>query len=327
VALLPVDELGQGADVTPEHPAAGPVLVTGGAGFIGTALVRALLAADVAVSVVDLRAFPDPAVDAIVGDLRDDAVLDAIADRQPSAVFHLAARTSVLQSVPNPVDVYENNVGVTQRLLEAARVSGTSAFVLASTNAVAGGTAIATIDEQTALRPLTPYGATKAAAEMLCSAYSSSYGMTAAPVRLTNVYGPGMTEKDSFIARLMRAAANGSEATIYGDGEQVRDYLYVADAVAGLLLAWRQRLREPVVIGSGTSTSVIELYELVRSVTEQPLDAVAIEPPRGEMRAVRVNITHARSLGYEPSVDLREGLTRTWDSWRSHLDPHESDPP
>jgi UDP-glucose 4-epimerase len=301
--------------VTTEERAAGRVLVTGGAGFIGTALVRALQAANVEVKVVDLRPSPDPNVDGIVGDLRDDHVLHAAMDRQPSAVFHLAARTSVLQSVQDPVGVFDTNVGVTQRLLDAARNVGTSTFVLASTNAVVGGAASTLIDEHSVLRPLTPYGATKAAAEMLCSAYSASYGIASSAVRLTNVYGPGMTEKDSFIARLFRAAANDTEAMVYGDGLQVRDYVYVDDVVAGLMLAWRRQVREPIVIGSGTSTSVLDLYELVRSVTGRPLGAVEIESPRGEMRAVRVDIARARGLGYEPSVDLREGLTRTWESW------------
>jgi len=325
MALLRVDAFEQGAEVATEQRATGRVLVTGGAGFVGTALVRALEHEDVAVCVVDQRPVTHSTVDAIVGDLRSDAVIDAVRNWRPSAVFHLAARTSVLQSVQDPVDVYDNNVGVTQQLLEVARAVGATAFVLASTNAVAGNSTAPLIDEQSTLRPLTPYGATKAAAEMLCCAYSSSYGIAAAPVRLTNVYGPGMTEKDSFIARLLRAASNGSVANIYGDGRQVRDYVYVDDAVAGLLLAWRQQLREPIVIGSGTSTSVIELFELVRSVTDRPLDAMTIEPPRGEMRAVRVNLTRAREFGYEPSVELREGLSRTWASWLGSVENGEPD--
>ena len=310
-----------------ERRATGRVLVTGGAGFVGTALLRALAAEDVAVCVVDERAVRDSALDAIVGDLRDDSVLDAVKDWCPSAIFHLAARTSVLKSVEDPTDVYDNNVGVTQQLLEVARLVGATAFVFASTNAVAGNSTATLINEHTTLRPLTPYGATKAAAEMLCSAYSASYGIAAAPVRLTNVYGPGMTEKDSFIARLLRAAANGSVATIYGDGRQVRDYVYVDDAVAGLMLAWREQLREPIVIGSGTSTSVRDLHQLVRSVTDRPLDAVTTDAPRGEMQAVRVDLTRARAFGYAPSVGLREGLSRTWVSWLGSIGKGEADEP
>jgi UDP-glucose 4-epimerase len=300
----------------PERAAAGSVLVTGGSGFIGTALVRALRASGAPVTVVDQRPSTDPTVEMLLGDLTDPALLEEIVARRPSAIFHLAARTSVLESVRDPMGVYVANVDVTQRLLEVARVAGTSTFVLASTNAVVGPVdASSSINENMVLRPLTPYGGTKAAAEMLCAAYAASYGIAVAPVRLTNVYGLGMTEKDSFVARLMRAAATGSTVTIYGDGRQVRDYVFVDDAVAGLMLAWRHQLREPIVIGSGTSTSVIELHDLVRSVTGQTLDAVDIDPPGGEMPAVRVDLSRARMFGYEPSVDLREGLARTWASW------------
>jgi len=296
--------------------ASGSVLVTGGAGFIGSALVRVLRAASVPVTVVDQRPSSDPNVDMLLGDLADPALLEEIARRRPAAIFHLAARTSVLESVRDPVGVYEANVNVSQRLLETARIAGTSSFVLASTNAVVGPIdATSSIDETMVLRPLTPYGGTKAAAEMLCSAYAASYGIAAAPVRLTNVYGLGMTEKDSFIARLMRAAATGSTVTIYGDGRQVRDYVFADDAVAGLMLAWRHQLHEPIVIGSGTSVSVIELLDLVRSVTSRPLDAVHVDPPGGEMPAVRVDVSRARALGYKPSVGLREGLARTWATW------------
>src|SRR5581483_1186451 len=133
-----------------------------------------------------------PDVPMVVGDLRDPGVLDAALSCRPDTIFHLAARTSVLQSVHDPQGVYAVNVDVTQRLLEGARALGTGTFVFASTNAVVGETGGAVIDETTPMRPLTPYGATKAAAEMLCSAYASSYGIAASSIRFTNVYGHGM---------------------------------------------------------------------------------------------------------------------------------------
>ena len=173
----------------------------------------------------------------MVGDLRDAAVLDAALASRPDTIFHLAARTSVLQSVKDPQGVYDVNVAVTQRLLEGAREVGARSFVFASTNAVAGETDGARIDETTPMRPLTPYGATKAAAEMLCSAYASSYGVAACAIRFTNVYGRGMGGKDTFVVRLMRAAAADRPISVYGDGLQERDYLYVDDAVAAMLRA------------------------------------------------------------------------------------------
>jgi UDP-glucose 4-epimerase len=292
------------------------VLVTGGSGFIGRALVRRLLADGDDVVVADLVPHPDPTVPQVVGDLRDPAVRGQAIDRAADAVVHLAARTSVLESVKDPVGVYEVNVAMTAALLEAARLAGVGRFVLASTNAVVGsGAGDGPLDEHSPLRPLTPYGATKAAAEMLLSAYAGSYGMAAAAVRLTNVYGPGMERKDSIVARLFKAATSGAEFSVYGDGSQRRDYVFVDDAVAGILLACRAGVSGPLVVGSGTSTSVLELVAAVRAVTGASLPTRRVDAPSGEMRAVVVDIARARALGYRPATRLEEGLAATWRSF------------
>lgn len=289
-----------------------PVLVTGASGFIGSALVAKLRAQGRDVFAVDLEPFADPALPGVIGDLRDPSVVEADFAVRPETVFHLAARTSVLQSVNDPQGVYEVNVEVTQRLLEAARSGGVGSFVFASTNAVAGETHGASINEATPLRPLTPYGATKAAAEMLCSAYASSYAVDACAVRFTNVYGYGMNRKDTFVVRLMRAAANHHAVNIYGDGLQERDYLFVDDSIAALLRAESCRLTGPLTVGTGVSTSVLEVCKRAAAVIGLPIDTVHVAAPAGEMRAVRVDIAKARSLGYAPSVGLDDGLARTW---------------
>src|SRR5205085_5758799 len=116
------------------------------------------------------------------------------------------------------------------------------------------------------LRPLTPYGATKAAAEMLLSGYAGGYGMTTCAVRLTNVYGPGMARKDSFVPRIMRAAHADVPVQVYGTGEQRRDFVHVHDAVAGLLAAWRADHVGPLIIGSGRSVSVLDLLAAAEEV-------------------------------------------------------------
>ncbi|HJY74068.1 MAG TPA: NAD-dependent epimerase/dehydratase family protein, partial [Streptosporangiaceae bacterium] len=246
------------------------VLVTGGAGFIGRRVVRALLAEGHEVTVADLRAFPDPAVRPaireVIGDLRDHGVPEKAVQPDTDVIIHLAAATSVLASVEDPAGTYRINVDVTARLLELARENEVGTFLFASTNAVTGNVGSAVITEQTVLRPLTPYGATKAAAEMLLGSYASCYGITGAALRFSNVYGPGMDQKDSFIARLMRAARDGTGIQVRGDGSMVRDVVHVDDIVQGLLLAWRARHTGPLILGSGRTVSVNEMAATARRV-------------------------------------------------------------
>ncbi|MBO0714748.1 MAG: NAD-dependent epimerase/dehydratase family protein [Acidimicrobiales bacterium] len=289
------------------------VLVTGGSGFIGRNLVRRLVAEGHGVTVADRAPFPWPEpVRVVAGDLRTPGkVIDAL-EEGTGGVFHLAAATSVLQSRRDPAGVYQDNVAVTAALLERAREVGAPAFVLASTNAVVGDVGEASIDEHSPLRPLTPYGATKAAAEMLCSAYAGSYGMAAGSVRLTNVYGPGMDHKDSVVPRLLRAARGRTSFEVYGDGAQLRDYLHVEDAVDALLLAWRAGLTGPLTAGFGTSVSVNDLIALVREVTGADLSVRYVDAPSGEMPSVLVDTRRATELGFCPRITLAEGLAQTW---------------
>ncbi len=292
------------------------VLVTGGSGFIGRHVVAALAAAHARVRVLDLVAHPDPHVEMVQGDLIDPAVLaDGVAGGI-DAVVHLAAVTSVLRSVQQPELTFATNVAATHGLLHAAVEAGARSLVFASTNAVAGPSLEPAISERAPLRPLTPYGATKAAGEMLMSAYTASYGLRCACLRLTNVYGPGMQAKDSIVARLMRAVRLGTRFEIYGDGRQVRDYVHVSDVVAavrrGLLQpAWSG----PVVIGSGRSLSVLEVVSTVRAVTGAEL-AVEHGPARpGEMPAVVVDTSAARSAGWVPKVNFEAGVAEVWEEW------------
>jgi UDP-glucose 4-epimerase len=288
------------------------VLVTGGAGFIGTAVTRSLLERGMEVTVADTQPFTDPRAHSVTGDLRRPEILDRAMARRLTAVIHLAAETSVLASMSRPVEVHETNVALTLSLLERCRAGGVGRFVLASTNAVVGNVGDALIDEESPLRPLTPYGATKAAAEMLVSAYSASYGLVGSAVRFTNVYGPGMQQKDSLVARVMRACRDQGSVSIYGDGNQVRDYLYIDDAVQGLLLPLDIELVGPLTVGSGTSVSVNELYDVVRAVTGVDRVLPHVAPRPGEMPGVRVRIDRARRLGFQPQTSLRQGLAATW---------------
>ncbi len=292
------------------------VLVTGGSGFIGRHVVRELTRVGAAVRVVDLQRHPDPEVAVVQGDLVQAAVREAALQGGFDAIVHLAAVTSVLRSLEAPELTFRTNVAATAGLLEDARASGVTALVFASTNAVAGPTPGAAISEAATLAPLTPYGSTKAAAEMLMSAYTASYGVRCACLRLTNVYGPGMQAKDSIVARLMRAIRLGSTFEVYGDGHQVRDYVHVADVVAAVVLALSgEQWRGPTVIGTGTSLSVLEVLDAVRRVSGAELQVRHGAPKPGEMPAVIVDPTRAHNAGWSPRFGLPEGLVGVWDEW------------
>lgn len=288
------------------------VLVTGGAGFVGRSVVPALIAAGARVRIADRRPWPDGGVDEVVGDLRDAGTVHRAVTADLDGVIHLAARTSVLQSVRAPADTHADNVAVTAALLERAREAGVGRFLFASTNAVTGDVGTDTITERTVLRPLTPYGATKAACEMLLSGYGASYGMQTCALRLTNVYGPGMADKDSFVPRLMRAARSGDTVQVYGDGSQRRDLVHAADVARAFLVAWARDVRGPVIVGSGRSITVLELIDAARRATGVDLPAEHVAARPGEMPAVIVSISRARTFGWAPRVDLLEGLGGVW---------------
>ncbi|HEY2695934.1 MAG TPA: NAD-dependent epimerase/dehydratase family protein [Pseudonocardiaceae bacterium] len=299
------------------QPCAGQrVLVTGGCGFVGRSVVAAFQALGAEITVVDQRAFPDERVTTVIGDLTDPELRSAAMTPDVTGVVHLAAITSVLRSAEAPAETFTMNVEVTQGLLELARQRGINRFVLGSTNAVVGNVGSATITEDIPLRPLTPYGATKAACEMLLSGYAGAYGLTTAALRFTNIYGPGMEAKDSFVPRLMRAALNGTGVQIYGDGKQVRDLVHVHDIVAGITAAWQREFTGTAIIGSGRSVSVLDMIDAARQATGADIPVEHIPAKTGEMPAVIVDISKARrELGYEPSYSLADGLRTVWDDF------------
>ncbi len=300
--------------------------MTGGSGFVGRAVVRAFVERGTPVAVVDQSPPPEdlrgPLVRHVRGDLREPAVRESAVREGSGGIVHLAAITSVLRSIDKPVDTYTANVEVTQGLLELARQRGAGRFVLASTNAVVGDVGRGTITESLPLRPLTPYGATKAACEMLISGYAGAYGLATSALRFTNIYGPGMGHKDSFIPRLMRATLDGGGVEVYGDGRQSRDFVHLDDVVQGILAAWDKQFTGTAIIGSGRSYSVLELIDAVREATGRPLRAQHVPAKNGEMPAVIVDVTNASSeLGYEPTVDLATGLRTVWQDFAVRAHP------
>jgi len=295
-------------------PNSSRVLVTGGAGFIGRRVVAALLGAGHDVTVIDLRPHPDTErVRSIVGDLTSPDTLDKAVTPGTDVIIHLAAITSVLRSVEDPVSTYRLNVDATARLLEAARENEVKTFILASTNAVVGdGMLNGTMTENAALRPLTPYGATKAAAEMLLTSYARCYGIAGVALRFSNVYGPGMEAKDSFIPRLMRAARDGEGVQVRGDGSMIRDVVHVDDVVQGILLAWQAGATGTLILGSGESVTVNDMVRTARMVTGRPIPAEHVPEQPGEMAAVVLDISAISRLGYRPKYNLEQGMATVW---------------
>jgi UDP-glucose 4-epimerase len=300
------------------------VVVTGGSGFIGAHVVAALCRSGADVLSVDrrpaqaFRCHPegDHDVSVVVGDLRDGAVVEEALVPGTRGIVHMAAQTQVLRSIEDPGGTFANNVVVTEALLERARQVGATSFVLASTNAVVGDGATGTLHEGVPLAPLTPYGATKAAGEMVLSCYNAAYGVRGVALRFTNVYGPGMSEKDSIVPRLMKVAANRGTFNVYGDGRQVRDYVNVADVVSAILLGLRQPgLSGPLVIGYGHSVSVLDLVDLVEGALGSKLDVQHVPGKAGEMPAVVVDNSAARRWGWVPSVTLERGIAEVAKEW------------
>lgn len=308
--------------LTTETRPSGRVVITGGSGFVGRAVVRAFVERGTPVTIVDLNPPPDflrgDLVTYVAGDLRQPEVREKAVTEGAAGIIHLAAITSVLRSVDQPADTYSVNVEVTHALLELARIRGVGQFVFASTNAVVGDIGRNTISEALPLRPLTPYGATKAACEMLLSGYAGSYGIATSALRFTNIYGPGMGHKDSFIPRMMRAILADSGVEIYGDGQQSRDFVHIDDVVQGIMAAWDKQYTGTAVIGAGRSFTVLELIEAVREATGRELPVRHVPAKNGEMPAVIVDVSKAgRELGYAPAVALTDGLRTVWDDFQA----------
>jgi UDP-glucose 4-epimerase len=155
---------------------------------------------------------------------------------------------------------------------------------------------------------------------MLLGSYANCYGITGAALRFSNVYGPGMGEKDSFIPRLMRAARDGEGVHVRGDGSMLRDVVHVDDIVQGILTAWRGRHNGPLILGSGTSVTVNEMVTTARKVTGAPIPADNVPVGKGEMPAVVLDIAAATALGYRPAYDLEAGMATVWPDF----DPKEA---
>lgn len=303
------------------------VLVTGGAGFVGATLVRRLAASGYELRVLDNLTTGHPShiegtgAELVEGDIKDAAILDSVLG-DVGAVVHLAASGSVVMSVENPVANFEANVLGTFRVLEAARRAGIERVVLASTGGALIGDAVPPVNEMSLPKPISPYGASKLAAEGYAHAFAKSYGMGTVSLRFANVYGPFSARKRGAMTLFFRAIDAGEPIVIYGDGSASRDYTHVDDICRALQLALESDVPGGTVlhIASGVETTVKELADLCRQAAGVPEHPVEYRPRRpGEVERNFATYDLARELlGYEPTIERAEGIRRTWD-WFSEF--------
>lgn len=315
-------------------------LVTGGCGFLGTALVRSLTAEGThSVRVVDNLAVgeredleavspfvevaevgpmrPGSPVELVVGDILDEELALRVAEGA-DVIVHLAANTGVMPSIEDPrADCMSNVVG-TLNYLEAARHGGARRFVFASSGGTTIGEAEPPIHEEMVPHPVSPYGASKLAGEGYCSAYYRTFGIETVALRFGNVYGPLSGHKNSVVARFIKRASGGDALEIYGDGTQTRDFIYVGDLIRAVRLAATVEGAggEIFQIATSAETTVQELVDRLLPVLAafgtKDVEVRNTEARRGEVRRNYADTSKAeRMLGWRSEVGLDEGLRRT----------------
>ncbi len=311
-------------------------LVTGGAGFIGSNLVEALLAQGHAVRVLDnfstgkrdnLAPFLNR-IDLIVGDLTNQEDVRR-ATQDIEIVLHQAAVPSVPKSIRDPIGTNEANVTGTLYLLVAARDAGVRRVVYASSSSVYGdqNPDLAKTETMTP-QPISPYGVAKLAAEQYCRVFHRVYDLETVALRYFNVFGPHQDPDSMYAAvvpRFITALLNGQSPTVYGDGEQTRDFTYVGNVVKGNLLAAtapaKQVAGEVFNLAAGGQTSLNELLEMLQEIGNCNLTPVYTDPRAGDIRHSRADISKARArMGFDPEISLPEGLRLTLDWYRQQYE-------
>jgi UDP-glucose 4-epimerase len=311
-------------------PALMRALVTGGSGFIGSNLVDALLARGDQVTVMDdlttgRRENLDGALAAgaelLELDIRDAQAVDDVMTRVgPDAVFHLAAQIDVRRSLADPGADARINVEGTVNVLEAARQANVPRVINTSSGgAIYGEGRFLPATEDHPVSPEAPYGQSKFAAEGYCELYARNHGLSAISLRYGNVFGPRQDPlgEAGVIAIFCGKVLDGTRPTVYGDGLQTRDYVYVGDVVEANLLAAASDATGPFNIGTGVAASVLDLVDALGNHAEGSFEPEMAPERPGEIKHIVLDTSRARErLGWEAKVDLHEGLERTLASLR-----------
>src|SRR5436305_6213512 len=303
-------------------------LVTGGAGFIGSNLVDALLARGDEVTVVDdlstgrmsnLEPGLAKGAELVEMDIRDrDGLVGLVAGRRPEAIFHLAAQIDVRKSLADPFFDAGVNVGGTANVLEAARASQCGRVVSISTGGAIYGEGEGQqlpLPESAPIAPMSAYGQSKFAAEGYIALYERLYGLSGVSLRLGNVYGPRQDPlgEAGVIAIFCGLLKEGGRPTVFGDGKQTRDYIYVGDVVAAALAAGESDATGAINIGTGKETDVLELIESLKSLSGNESFGPEFAPERtGEVQRIAIDAARAeQELGWRAEMELEEGLRVT----------------
>ena len=298
-------------------------LVTGGAGFIGSHIVEELLRRGDDVRVLDnfssgkrenLEALPGKP-EILEGDLRDAETVKA-AVRDVEVILHLAAFISVPQSMTDPETCFAVNVGGTVNLLEAARQAGTRKVVISSSTAVYGNTTVFPTTEETPLQPLSPYAVSKQVNELYASLYTRILGLPVTALRYFNVYGPRQRPDSNYAAVIpifVRSLVAGQTITIYGDGKQSRDFIFVKDVVrANLLAAEAEAVGGVFNICTGHETSLVDLLEELSELSPTTPQVRFDTPRTGDIyRSAGCPDKATKMLGFKARTTIGEGLKQT----------------
>jgi UDP-glucose 4-epimerase len=306
-------------------------LVTGGAGFIGSHLVDALLDRGDEVLVIDdlstgrrenLAAALETGAELLEGDVADAAAVSSAVDaRPPDVAFHLAAQIDIRVSVSDPVFDANVNVAGTINLLEAARRAEVGRVVFASTGGAIYGEGTGRdlpLDEAAECIPDAPYGQSKLAAEGYLALYGRLYDLSTIALRLGNVYGPRQDPlgEAGVVAIFCGALLESRTPRVFGDGEQTRDYVYVGDIVEALLAAADSRATGTLNVGTGVETSVLELGRMIGEACGRPFEPEMAPPRPGEIQRIAIDSGRAaRELGWTAETTLADGLERTAESF------------
>jgi nucleoside-diphosphate-sugar epimerase len=303
-------------------------LVTGGAGFIGSHLAEALVGRGHTVRVVDNLVGGKRAnlahiagVEFLEGDLADMPMAEQ-AVRGIDYVLHQAAIPSVPRSVADPVTSNRANIGATLNVLVAARDAGVKRLVYAGSSSAYGNAATLPKHEDMTPNPLSPYALQKVVGEQYCRMFTELYGLETVSIRYFNVFGPRQDPGSPYsgvISLFSTALLDGTPPTIYGDGEQTRDFTYVTNVVDGVLRACDAPnvAGESINVATGGRISLNELLRVMQQIVGTSLQPVYAEARQGDVKDSQADISKARTrLGYEPTVDLEEGLRRTLDWFR-----------